>query len=345
MTPPGAGAPEVPLQIMPLDELRDRLQIYLRRELDRRNLDLSSVRPIAEGHSGFTFFVTAAEGGWAQDMVLRLPPPGANLRGPSDVVRQGRIMSALRRAGLPTPSIVANCADPAVLDGRPFCLMLAMPGMRVDKALEHSSAKQVVEAAIRALKRIHSVPLGQCGIGDEQPTSLLGELMRWEWLMQRAPADLTARAPLLRAALEARRPSEPSTTVVHGDYHYGNLLFDRDGAGTLEVVAVFDWEIAELGAPMLDVGCLCVFAQTHAGHPAFSGLSGGLELGADDIFGIYGPDRTESRWYLAVSDYKYAAIFGYNLMLHRRGRRADPLYEDLTGVIRELIESGLENVS
>jgi len=62
-------------------------------------------------------------------------------------------MSALRLAGLPTPSIVANCADPAVLDGRPFCLMLAMPGMRVDKALEHSSAKQVVEAAIRALKR------------------------------------------------------------------------------------------------------------------------------------------------------------------------------------------------
>ncbi|TMF48145.1 MAG: hypothetical protein E6I21_14290, partial [Chloroflexi bacterium] len=59
---------------------------------------VKSIEPIPEGHSGFTYFVDG-------DYVLRLPPPGARIAGPADVVRQGRIMSALRSVGLPTPAI------------------------------------------------------------------------------------------------------------------------------------------------------------------------------------------------------------------------------------------------
>jgi hypothetical protein len=47
------------------------------------------------------------------------------------------------------------------------------------------------------------------------------------------------------------------------------------------------------------------------------------------------------RWYLAMSLYKYAAIFGYNLMLHRRGKRPDPMYEGLTDTIVGMIDEGI----
>ena len=47
------------------------------------------------------------------------------------------------------------------------------------------------------------------------------------------------------------------------------------------------------------------------------------------------------RWYLALSLYKYAAIFGYNLMLHRRGKRPDPMYEGLTDTIVGMIDEGI----
>jgi hypothetical protein len=40
--------------------------------------------------------------------------------------------------------------------------------------------------------------------------------------------------------------------------------------------------------------------------------------------------------------YKYASIFGYNLMLHRRGKRPDPMYEEMTGTIVGLIDRGRE---
>ena len=43
-----------------------------------------------------------------------------------------------------------------------------------------------------------------------------------------------------------------------------------------------------------------------------------------------------------MSLYKYAAIFGYNLMLHRRGKRPDPMYEGLTTTITGMIDEGIE---
>jgi len=83
------------------------------------------VRPIPEGHSGFTYWVDL-EGRRA---VLRLPPPGAKIAGPADIPRQGRIMQALHAQGIPVPAVLAMSADPAV-DGRPYVLMEVMPVRR-----------------------------------------------------------------------------------------------------------------------------------------------------------------------------------------------------------------------
>src|SRR2546429_890862 len=47
---------------------------------------VTSLEPIPEGHSGFTYFVTADSG----EFVLRLPPPNARISGTADVVRPGR---------------------------------------------------------------------------------------------------------------------------------------------------------------------------------------------------------------------------------------------------------------
>src|SRR4029077_11359727 len=81
--------------------IRADLEAQLRLRLDRPPLTVTSVEPIPTGHSGFTYFVGIDDGGRANRYVLRLPPPGARIAGPADVVRQGRIMAALHSAGLP----------------------------------------------------------------------------------------------------------------------------------------------------------------------------------------------------------------------------------------------------
>jgi aminoglycoside phosphotransferase (APT) family kinase protein len=325
---------------MTTDELRGRLEAYLRGHLGDPGLSLGAIDAIPEGHSGFTYFVDGEQDGAPIRYVLRLPPPGARIAGPADVLRQGRIMAALHDQGLPTPRIIANCEDVAVLDGRPFCLMEAVAGERIETFVGHAAPLDIARAAVETLHRLHAVPVAATGIGDEKPVPLTEEMMRWAWLMQRAPEELTGAAPALGARLADRTPPESPSTLVHGDYHYGNMLFATGAGGAPEVVAVLDWEIAEIGAPMLDLGCLCIVAQRNQA-PEAPNPGGGIDLDVEAVIDLYGAGAEESRWYLALSCYKYASIFGYNLMLHRRGKRPDPMYEQLTGVIVALIDSGL----
>jgi len=274
-----------------------------------------AVRAIPEGHSGFTYWVELN----GHRGVLRLPPPGARIAGPADIPRQARIMAALHAQGLPVPAIVATSQD-LVVDGRPFVLMEAVAGDRVEQAIDAgSSPLQLAASAVEVLRRLQAVPIENTGIGGEEPMPLEGEIARWTWLMERAPSELTGHAPRLAQLLAERQPQPGPPVLVHGDYHFGNMLFDHG-----RVAAVVDWEIAQLGQPLLD---LCCISLSH--------------VSADAVREAYGADPDEYRWYRALTLYKYAAIFGYNLMLHRRGKRPDPSYEQRTDTILEFIDQGV----
>ncbi len=274
-----------------------------------------AVRAIPEGHSGFTYWVELD----GHRGVLRLPPPGARIAGPADIPRQARIMAVLHERGLPVPAVMATSED-QVVDGRPFVLMEAVHGDRVEQAIDAgSNPLQLASSAVDVLRRFQAVPLQNTGIGGEEPMPLEGEVSRWTWLMDRAPAEFTGQAPRLAQLLVARQPQPRPPVLVHGDYHFGNMLFDHG-----RVAAVVDWEIAQLGQPLLD---LCCISLSH--------------VSADAVREMYGADPGEYHWYLALTYYKYAAIFGYNLMLHRRGKRPDPSYEKRTDTILGFIDQGI----
>lgn len=307
--------------------MTERIREDLERQLGSRVLSLAAA---PEGHSGFTYFVHAEHG----EYVLRIPPPGTRIAGPADVVRQGRIMAALHDAGLPTPAIRMMSPDP-VIDGRPFILMERVRGMHIEEAALEQDALDIARSAVEVLKRLQSLPFDKSGIGDEEPVPLRAEMMRWAVLMQRAPEELTTRAGELGGLLAKQAPAEREPVLVHGDYHLRNMLFQGPS-----VIAVLDWEIAELGQPLLDLGCLCAMTlrRRFQGAPSPGGT---LAVELDDFIRLYGVDAEEMRWYVAFSLYKYAAILGYNLMLHRKGRRPDPMYEGLTDTITGMIDEGI----
>lgn len=295
-----------------------------------------AIEPMDEGHSGLTYRVRLD----GDEGVLRLPAPNVRPSGPADVARQGRIMAALHAEGVRTPPIIGLSAGPMV-GGRPFVLMRRVAGERVERAVAAAAPAELGAAAAGALAGVHAVPVARSGIGEEEPRGLEAEIARWTWLLDRAPAELTPRAPDLARALLAARPAERPPTLVHGDFHYGNLLF----AGP-RVVAVLDWEIAHIGQPLVDLGCLLlVAAAARSGNPDLK-LSvpgcGGLDVPDRVLLGAYGAAASaEIDWYVALNFYKLAGILGYNLMLHRRGKRHDPIYETRTETVRLFIEEGI----
>jgi aminoglycoside phosphotransferase (APT) family kinase protein len=307
--------------------LTDKIRADLEAVLGER---VHRITPIPEGHSGFTYWVDLD----GRRGVLRLPPPGARIAGPADIPRQGRLMGALNRAGLPVPGLIA-ASDQPVIDGRPFYLVEAVDGVRIEKVSGKVPDRDIAASAVKVLKQLQAVPLGYTGIGDEPPSPLGHEVGRWTWLMERAPAELTGEAPGLADRLLATRPPERPPVLVHADYHYGNMLF-RGG----QVVALLDWEIAQVGQPLLDLGCLAVVARASRIAPDQVPGGGAVNVPDEELLSMYGAEPEEFLWYLALTYYKYASIFGYNLMLHRRGKRPDAIYEDRATTITDFIAEG-----
>ncbi|MGA8923041.1 MAG: hypothetical protein WB682_07835, partial [Candidatus Dormiibacterota bacterium] len=64
------------------DQIRGDLERECRARMARPNLRVTSLEPIPEGHSGFTYFVSIENDGAAGRYVLRLPPPNARIAGP-----------------------------------------------------------------------------------------------------------------------------------------------------------------------------------------------------------------------------------------------------------------------
>jgi aminoglycoside phosphotransferase (APT) family kinase protein len=306
-----------------IDKIRADLEAVLGEPVRR-------ITPIPEGHSGFTYWVDLD----GRRAVMRLPPPGARIAGSANIPRQGRIMGALNKAGLPVPALLAASDEP-VIDGRPFYLVEAIDGVRIEKVSGKVPDREIAASAVQVLKQLQAVPLERTGIGDEPPSPLSQEVTRWSWLMDRAPAELTSQAPGLAERLLATAPPERPPVLVHADYHYGNMLFRGS-----QVVALLDWEIAEVGQPLLDLACLAVVAQASRIAPDQVPGGGAVNVPDEELLSMYGAEPQEFVWYLALTYYKYASIFGYNLMLHRRGKRPDPVYEERTKTITDFIAEG-----
>jgi aminoglycoside phosphotransferase (APT) family kinase protein len=206
-------------------------------------------------------------------------------------------------------------------------------GEHAEPAAGRRAHRRRLAAAVAVLERIRDLPIAETGLEGEPAHPPQRQVDRWEPLMTRGPAELTQRGPLLAERLRRRAPAAARTGLVHGDFTPGNLLFSGD-----EVCAVLDWEIAELGPPEVDLACLCVAALRRR----YTGPNPGGELAVslDEILAAAEGYR-EMPWFVAAGCYKYAAILSYNLDLHLRGRRVDPVYEGLRETIKGLIETGL----
>jgi aminoglycoside phosphotransferase (APT) family kinase protein len=231
----------------------------LRRLLDDLGLGAGplSAEPLGAGHSNVTYLLRRG----STSVVLRRPPRPPYADSAHDVLREARIMSAARDAGLPVPRILAVVDDTNVL-GVPFVLIEHVPGYAISSTLpnalgSHNDARTISERLVDTLADIHAVevttgPLATIG----RPTGYLErQLRRFAAIWNEAKTRELPDMDVLAAWLVEHRPQSSETTLVHGDFRLGNVLF---APGTpARLVAVLDWEMATLGDPLADLGYLC----------------------------------------------------------------------------------------
>jgi aminoglycoside phosphotransferase (APT) family kinase protein len=205
---------------------------------------------IAGGQSNPTFFVSYAN----RRMVLRKQPAGPVLPSAHAVDREYRIMDALAGSSVPVPKMLAFCASREVV-GTPFYVMERLEGRVFPDAflpgVSPSDRREMYFSMAETMAKLHQVNWQQVGLADYGKTGNYFErqIGRWtkQWHLSKT-RDIPAIDRLIEW-LPRNMPSDDTTTISHGDFRIGNLMFHPTEP---RVVGVLDWELSTLGHPLAD---------------------------------------------------------------------------------------------
>jgi aminoglycoside phosphotransferase (APT) family kinase protein len=260
---------------------------------------------ITGGRSNLTFRVTDAQG---RRLALRRPPLGETLATAHDMAREHRVITAMGRTPVPVPPTLGLCTDPGV-SRLPFYVMGFVDGTVLDEpkqieALAPGMRTLLAEDLIDTLADLHLVDVDAVGLGDFARRDGYVERQLKRWSSQWDGSTRIAEIPTMREVeqwLRARVPVQQRTSIVHGDYRFGNCMVDPDAG---RIVAVLDWELCTLGDPLADVASLGMQWGDAAPADAFPAFGDLVERYAERT----GLDVSELGYYSTFSAWRGAVI-------------------------------------
>lgn len=227
-----------------------RLEELLRRHVDEFEGGLE-VRQFRGGQSNPTYLLTDGTHRW----VLRRKPPGVLLPSAHAVDREHRVISALHDAGFLVPRTRLMCEDESVI-GTMFFVMDHVEGRILwDHSLADFSAEDrraLYDSLVTTLADLHKIDYQAVGLGDYGKPGNYFARQAGRWTKQYRASE-TASIPEMDRLIEwlpEHIPDDDSSTVVHGDYSFNNVLVHPTEP---RLVAVLDWELSTIGHPLADL--------------------------------------------------------------------------------------------
>ena len=299
----------------------------------------AQIEPIGEGHSNPTFQLERA----GAKLVLRRPPRGPLAPSTHDVVREARLLRAVRAHGVPVAEVLAICEDDGVI-GAPFYVMAFVEGVVLTDELPaqlEGEAERIAEYLVDELVALHEVdPAAEELAGFGRADGYLErQLKRFGGLYEANPTRRLSDVEAVTEWLNANLPGSGPPTVVHGDYRLGNVMFS---AAPVRLAAILDWELATIGDPLADVGYMtAMWSQAEDPPNAVGDLSAVTRAN-----GFPSRERLAARyaersgrsiealpWYQVLALWKAAVFLEVSFRRFGAGTTADPFFAELeTGV-------------
>lgn len=238
---------------------RATLERRLADRLGEPSAEIVEWRRASQGMSDETIFVTARTSTGDRALVLRRYRDEGVCRELGDPSRHFRVLRALSGSGVPVPTALWLEDDPALLGGAFFAMervagFVPVPWSAEGRAFLAAAGRGPIgEQFVDVLARIHRVDVtsGAFSFLERPAPGRAFALAQIELLAALVERYRDEPEPILEDALGWLRTTAPeavATTLVHGDYRTGNLIYEGD-----RIAAVLDWEFAGLGDPMLDV--------------------------------------------------------------------------------------------
>jgi aminoglycoside phosphotransferase (APT) family kinase protein len=253
------------------------------------------------------------------ELVLRRAPLGEVAKGGHDMAREYRVLSRLWQAYAAAPRAYAYCEDPQVM-GKPFFVMERRHGWVIRNTWPPTFdtggevRRRLAGNLVAALGELHQVDPDAVDLGDlGRPDGFVARQVdgwgrRWEAAKTREVRDMERAGEALRDGL----PQPQAAVILHNDYKLDNVMVGDAG----EVVAVFDWDMATRGDPLVDLGTLLAYWVDRDGptYPVFGERAVTLaeHLSKDEIVAQYaattGFEVGRIRYYEGLALYRIAVI-------------------------------------
>lgn len=290
------------------EELRtDRLEEWLRAQIDGLPEAVMQVEQFPRGRANLTYRLSFGR----RRLVLRRPPFGTRAPGAHDMGREHMILSRLWQVYPRAPRAYALCLDEAVI-GAPFVVQDYRADGTVifgeapdDMAGLSDLGERLCRAMAEALADLHAIDPQAAGLGDLGRSEgfvarqLAGWRDRWERV---AAPDCAPAMEAVAQRLARDMPPDGPGALIHNDYKLDNCQFARGKPDT--VVSLFDWDMATIGDPLVDVGITLAYWSHMRRHAT-------LGLPHKQRFAMLYAERTaieleRLRWYEGFANWRTA---------------------------------------
>jgi aminoglycoside phosphotransferase (APT) family kinase protein len=233
--------------------------------------------------------------------------------------REHRVLSRLPNHFAPAPRALLLCTDHNVL-GADFVIMERRHGTVIRYELPDAFVgldrveKRLTDALMKGSADLHTVDVATAGLSELGkhegfvPRQLRGWTKRWGLAQTEANADMEE----LARRLTREMPAPQRVSIVHGDLKFDNCQFQPGEPD--RVTSVFDWDMATLGDPLIDLAGTLSFwpdPDLDVDDMPLQLLSGDwpdkdyLKARYADYTGL---DLSRMHWYEAFACYKTATI-------------------------------------
>ncbi len=316
------------------------LSSYLDDHLAGFSGDLA-VEQFPRGFSNLTYLLRRR----GQELVLRRPPFGADIKSGHDMGREFRVLAKLVAVYPKLPKALVYCEDAAVI-GAPFYLMERVQGVilrdRPPKGVHLSAElmRNLSRAAIDNLVELHQVDYESVGLSDlGRPEGYIErQVTGWCKRYENARTDDIVELDEVMKWLSDNMPATSATSLIHNDYKYDNLVLDP--TDLTKIIAVLDWEMATLGDPLMDLGTTLAY-WLEKGDPdectfGLTRLPGNFNR--QEVIEHYmqtsGTEIRNPLFYLCFGLFKLAVIIQQIYARYKQGHTHDARFADLIWVVR-----------
>lgn len=299
---------------MTADELRARLELFIRAQTDER-VTVTALTPLAGGASRESWLAVVQLDGHEQRMVLRRDLPTTMYDRALTREQEFTLVQAAFNSGVLAPRPRWHSADSDAL-GSPFFLVDFVEGVSIGRQVVRAPELAAARAALadqmaQQLARIHAVdahtldflPAPRPGLTPAQEA-----IAQVRELLDALADTLDTHNPVFEFGLrwaEQQLPPAGPVTLVHGDFRLGNLIVGPDG-----LRAVLDWEFGHLGDPLEELGYLCMRDwRFGVGHLRLSGLCPREPfIAAYERYSGRTVDRTAVDWWEVVGNLRWGVV-------------------------------------